>query len=122
MSRKEKRFVIQKHTAAADVHFDFMLEHGQTLQTYRLDKAPEQILHTPSLATKIFDHSLKFLTYQGPVNKGRGSVHIVEAGTHKITHQAPNHIKLKLKGQILNGKATLKHDRSDNWLLTFEPD
>ena len=83
MSLKNKRFVIQKHTTGTDVHWDFMFESGNTLQTYRLDKAPDEILHNPANAVKIFDNSLKFLTYQGLVNKGQGNVCIVEAGTYQ---------------------------------------
>ena len=118
MSQKNKRFVIQEHRTAADVHWDFMLEQGPNLQTYRLDKPPNQILHAPANALKIFDHSLKFLTYQGPVNKGRGSVHIIEAGTYKITRQQQNHIELNLKAQTLKGIFTLSHIKDDKWLFS----
>ena len=115
MSQRDKRFVIQKHTAGTDVHWDFMLEWGQTLQTYRLDKAPGEILHTSANAVKIFNHSLKFLTYQGPVNKGQGSIRIIEAGTYQIIHQARNRIELNLNGQILKGKFTLTPIDDNNW-------
>jgi len=114
-SQEDKRFVIQKHTTDADVHWDFMLEWGEILQTYRLDKAPEEILHSPASAVKIFNHSLKFLAYQGPVNEGRGSVRIIEAGTYKIVHQQHNQIELNLNGRILKGKFTLSRIKGDKW-------
>lgn len=97
------------------MHWDFMLEWGKRLRTYRLDKAPEEILHRAANAVKIFNHSLKFLTYEGPVKKGRGSVRIIEAGTYKIIHQEHNHIELKLNGQVLKGKFTLTHIEDNNW-------
>ena len=115
MSQEDKRFVIQEHTTDADVHWDFMLEWGKILRTYRFDKAPEEILHRAANAVKIFNHSLKFLTYEGPVNKGRGSVRIIESGTYKIIHQEHNHIELKLNGQVLKGKFTLTHIEDNNW-------
>ena len=115
MSQKDKRFVIQKHTKGKDIHWDFMLELGGVLQTYRLDKAPDETLHLAVNATKIFDHPLKFLTYQGPVNKGRGNVQITESGAYKIVHQAHNRIELSLSGKILKGKFTLTHIEGDNW-------
>ena len=118
MGRKDKRFVIQKHAAGIRhrrIHWDFMLEWDQTLQTYRLDKPPEQILHTSANAVKIFNHSLKFLTYQGPVNKGRGSIRIVETGTYRIIHQEHNRIELNLNGQTLKGKFTLTPIEDNNW-------
>ncbi len=68
MSEEDKRFVIQKHTRGKNVHWDFMLQLGESLQTYRLDKTPEEVLNQTAGAVKIFDHPLKFLTYQGQVN------------------------------------------------------
>ena len=115
MSQEDKRFVVQEHTTGPEVHWDFMLELGGILQTYRLDKAPDEALHLAVNAAKIFDHPLKFLTYQGPVNKGRGSVRITESGTYKIVRQAHNRIELDLSGKILKGKFTLTHIEGDNW-------
>jgi hypothetical protein len=122
MSQEDKRFVIQEHTTGSDVHWDFMLEWeaGRTLQTYRLDKSPQQILRGPADAIKIFDHSPKFLTYQGPVNKGRGSVRIVEAGTYQIVQNERNCIELNLSGQILKGKFTLCHTKDDKWQFSAD--
>ena len=118
MKLEDKKFVIQEHTTGIrrrQIHWDFMLEWGETLQTYRLDKAPQQILHSPADAVKIFNHSLKFLTYQGPVNKGKGSVRIVEIGTHQIVNHERNRIELDLSGQILKGKFTLCNVKDDKW-------
>jgi len=115
MSQKDKRFVIQEHTRSKDIHWDLMLETGNILQTYRLDRAPEEILCQSANAIKIFDHLLKFLTYEGPVNKGRGSVRIIEAGTYEITHQERKRIELSLSGKILKGNFTLTHIKDDNW-------
>ena len=114
MNRENKKFVIQKHTIGPDAHWDFMLEQGESLQTYRLDKSPEQILHTPANAVKIFDHPLKFLAYEGSVNKGRARVNIVEAGTYQIINQQNNHIELELAGQTLKGKFTLATIENNN--------
>jgi hypothetical protein len=117
ISKTDKRFVIQEHMTHSDVHWDFMLEWEacQNLQTYRLDKAPQQILCSPANAVKIFDHSPRFLTYQGQVNKGRGSIRIVEAGTYQLIRSEHNHIELNLAGQVLKGKFTLCHVKDDKW-------
>jgi len=120
MSQKDKRFVIQEHSTATSVHWDFMLESGNTLKTYRLDKSPEDILQCSANAVKIFDHPLKFLTYQGPVNKGQGNVCIVEAGTYKMLQNKHGLMKLNLNGQILKGKFILTHTKGNDWLLTHE--
>lgn len=118
MSEEDKRFVIQKHTRGGNVHWDFMFHLGKSLQTYRLDKAPEEVLHQSASAVKIFNHPLKFLTYQGPVNKGRGNVQLTEAGTYQIIHQKHNRIELNLNGQILKGNFTLTHIKNDEWQFT----
>jgi len=115
MKREDKNFVIQQHSKGPDIHWDFMLESAGSLQTYRLDKSPQQLTQNPANAVKIFDHPLKFLTYQGPVNKGLGSVRIVESGKYKVLHQAHNRIELALNGQILNGNFTLTRIEGDNW-------
>jgi len=118
MSRKNKRFVIQEHMAGIQhrrIHWDFMLESGSILQTYRLDKSAGEILHSPANAVRIFNHPLKFLTYQGPVSKGRGNVHIVEAGTYQTIRRVQNKLELNLSGQILKGNFTLTRISDDNW-------
>jgi hypothetical protein len=120
MPQENKKFVIQQHTTGSDVHWDFMLEIADSLQTYRLDKPTQQLLQNPAKAVKIFDHPLKFLTYQGPVNKGQGNVQIAESGTYEITQQAHNRIELALNGKILKGKFILSHIKGDDW--QFAPD
>jgi bifunctional non-homologous end joining protein LigD len=115
MTNENKKFVIQQHSSGLDVHWDFMLEIGDILQTYRLDKAPQELLQTPANAVKIFDHPLKFLTYEGPVNKGRGSVRIADSGTYEILSQSADRLELDLNGKILKGKFTLSHIEGDNW-------
>ena len=115
MTRKDKRFVIQKHTSQAGIHWDFMLEGQGILRTYRLDKSPEQLLQGPAEAEKIFDHPLKFLTYQGSVNKGQDGVCIVESGTYQAGKEGDNLIELHLTGQILKGNFILKRLEEKIW-------
>lgn len=120
MSRKEKRFVIGEHSSEENperIHWDFMLESqdGPTLATYRLDKHPRELMDGCCKAEKIFDHPVKFLTYHGPVNKGKGRFQIAERGTYTIIGQEDNRIELNLKGQILQGRFTLEHIEGDKW-------
>ena len=115
MSREKRRFVISEHTAGGGVHWDFMLESGEILETYRLDKRPIDILEQGAGAEKIFDHQLRFLTYEGPVNKGEGNVCIVESGTYKILHQGKGEIAIELDGKILKGKFVLEQVEGEKW-------
>jgi hypothetical protein len=115
MTNENKKFVIQQHSAGSDVHWDFMLEMGDYLQTYRLDKAPQELTKTPANAVKIFDHPLKVLTYEGSVNKGRGNVRMADSGTYEVLNQSDDRLELDLNGKILKSRFTLSHIEGDNW-------
>ena len=110
-----KRFVIQKHTKAGEVHWDLMLETGKVLQTYRLQLPPEKLPQQTSVALKIFDHPVKFLTYQGSVNKGKGTVEIAETGTYQMLNANERRQELLLEGKFLKGKFILTHIEDDRW-------
>ena len=115
MKTNDRKFVIQKHSKAGQVHWDLMLEAGQVLETYRLALPPEQLLKQITTAVRISDHSLKFLTYEGTVNKGAGTVEIAETGTYQVLSQNARCRQLQLDGKILKGKFTLSHIEADNW-------
>lgn len=115
MTNENKKFVIQQHSSGSDVHWDFMLQITDSLQTWRLDKAPQELIRTSANAVKSFDHPLRFLTYEGPVNKGRGSVRIADSGSYEISNQNDDRVELDLNGKILKGKFTLSLIEADNW-------
>ncbi len=99
----KKRFVIHKHTHGKDIHWDLMIEQGDVLKTWRLEVPPEKLSSQKTKATPIFDHDKKFLTYQGPVNNGKGMVEIVDEGTCTIESSTENDIHIKFEGKILFG-------------------
>ena len=117
MSDKSLRFVVQKHASSGDVHWDFMLEYGNNLQTYRLDIDPSLIAAEPVKAEKIFDHRLEYLTYEGPISGGRGTVRISDRGTFTIVRQDPRRIELSLAGRVLKGRFLLEHTADNQWRL-----
>ena len=92
-----------------------MLEAGGSLLTYRLDLPPKQLLGQQAAAMKIFDHPLKFLTYEGSVNKGLGSVRIADSGTYWVLDQSAKLLLLDLDGQILAGQFRLIHIDGNKW-------
>lgn len=91
-----------------------MLQSGDVLQTWRLDKNPAGVDSLVE-AVKIFDHPLKFLTYEGPVNEGKGRVRITDSGTYEITSQTKDQVEINLTGRILKGKFTLTCIKNDQW-------
>jgi len=97
-----------------------MLRAGSVLITYRLDSPPEDITTRRALATKIADHDLKFLTYQGPVNHGRGSVQLVDKGTYRIIEQHPAFTIFEFSGNILRGRYKLTAVNDDQYKFECE--
>ncbi|MFH1615274.1 MAG: DNA polymerase ligase N-terminal domain-containing protein [Planctomycetota bacterium] len=115
-----KRFVIQQHTTTSDVHWDFMLEQEKHLLTWRLPLPPEKLLHQSSPAIKIFNHNLKFLTYQGPVNKGTGRVQIADEGTYSLLNIQPELIRIHLQGKHIKGIFTIRMIHNNQWSLATD--
>ena len=112
------KFVIQKHTKQSQpTHWDFMLQANDTLQTYRLESSPEK-LKKKNTAVKISDHPLKFLTYEGCVNKGKGNVQIADCGTYELLNETDKFKQVQLNGNILKGVFTLTHIKADSWEFT----
>ena len=119
--RKDKllRFVIQRHTRDVErPHWDLMLERGTVLETYRVCLSPEDWGVKPAEAVKIFDHPLKFLSYEGNVNKGKGRVEIADAGTYRLlTQNNEEQRQLLFAGKLLKGEFQLCLIESDRWEL-----
>lgn len=91
-------------------HFDLLLEHEGTLLTWRL--AIEPLLENArSLATKLPDHRLVYLTYEGPISGNRGTVTRVAEGELEWDNY-PNDFSRPLR-------ATLK--AAEVWALTLTP-
>jgi bifunctional non-homologous end joining protein LigD len=103
--KKTGKFVIQRHERQGEaVHWDLMLEKGGVLETYRVNVPPEEWGNNSPEATRIFDHPLKFLTYEGSVNKGKGNVTIADAGIYRMLSQNEKQLKADFAGTILKGK------------------
>jgi len=111
------RFVVQEHTTPDGVHWDLMLEKGKVLTTFRLEQPPEAVSTGTIRATKIFDHPLKFLTYEGPVQKGTGKVRIVDRGVCNVSDEGEDVLALELRGMILQGGFMLTRTEGASWQL-----
>ncbi|MCX5633795.1 MAG: hypothetical protein NTW93_09015 [Phycisphaerae bacterium] len=101
------RFVIHKHTQEGQTHWDLMIEQGDILKTWRLETPPEKLATEKTKATPIFDHDKKFLTYQGPVNNGKGTVEIVDSGEYELVSESNCCIELIFNGRISKGRFRL---------------
>lgn len=110
-----RRFVVQEHTTIESVHWDLMLEQDGVLTTFRLESEPLQCLTGQIRAVKIFDHPLRFLTYEGPVQKGTGKVRIVDSGQFRRRERSDGLWGLDFDGAVLRGDFTLTHIKDAEW-------
>jgi hypothetical protein len=108
-------FVVQEHTTPEGVHWDLMIEQGQALTTFRLAESPENAMDHAVEAERIFDHALRFLTYEGPVQKGTGRVRIVERGQYDLFDESDDALILGFHGTILKGRFTLARTEGAVW-------
>jgi hypothetical protein len=114
------RFVVQEHTTPEGVHWDLMLEQDGVLITFRLEGEPSRSLGHEVRAVKIFDHPLRFLTYEGPVQKGTGKVRIADLGVYGYRNRGDDLLAFELDGTILKGSFTLTRIEGDEWRFSAQ--
>ena len=103
MTDSTQQFVIQEHTTPDGMHWDLMLEMQDVLWTWRLDRVPGDINQVPVRAQRIFDHALRFLSYEGPVQNGTGRVSIFDKGAYQIIEHNETVLEIQLAGELLSG-------------------
>ena len=113
------RFVIQEHVRAEQVHWDLMLEKAGSLVTFQTPQPPQKWCQEPFTGTKICNHRLKYLTYEGPLSGGRGSVQIAAAGWYEPMQITEDYWRVSLQSDKISGKLELKLLQDDRWQLTF---
>ncbi len=111
------RFVVQQHANSTGTHYDLMLESGEALATWQIPEPPDGPEHT---AARIGDHRSTYLTYEGELSGGRGSVRIWDAGTLAITEYTEDHVLFTLDGKQMNGRYALLLE-GNAWTLTRMP-
>jgi DNA polymerase ligase (LigD)-like protein len=136
------RFVLLYHDCPPSgpiaSHWDFMLETGEVLRTWRLDRLPAQweAVHQRTAAkfrdcpptvkddlvaaTPLGDHRLAYLDYEGEVSGGRGHVTRVSTGSYEIECETALQIKCVLEGDSIAGEIVLERSTpgSEAWMLS----
>jgi hypothetical protein len=108
------RYVILEHDHPVR-HWDFMLEAGEKLRTWRLAEPPapdRAVAAEPS-----FDHRSHYLDYEGPVSGGRGRVVRWDAGTFTWQADEPERLEIQVHGSRLCGVAVLEQTADGQWSL-----
>jgi len=106
------RFAILEHDHPVR-HWDFLLENGDILLTWRLSATP-----TPDAgvdAEKSFDHRLLYLDYEGPVSGGRGSVTRWDGGFFEWETWESDRVTVHLAGVRLQGVFRLEKSGGEMW-------
>jgi hypothetical protein len=113
------RYVILRHDSPRGIHFDFMLEAGETLKTWALPEPPRPEVEMPCEA--LGDHRLAYLDYQGPISGGRGSVTRWDSGTFTVESHGEAEWIINLAGEKLSGRAILRQnpDVLGQWYFSF---
>ena len=114
------RYVILEHDYP-ELHWDLMLEAGETLRTWRLTAPPQPGNRVQAEAS--FDHRRLYLDYEGPVSGNRGNVKAWDRGTYETAMEAlaegATCVVVQLRGTRLCGAATLQRDETGAWSLGF---
>lgn len=103
------RFVVLYHELPPDAgrpsHWDLMVEAAGSLRTWAVDEFPQP--GKPLAARALVPHRLTYLTYEGPLSGGRGSVVRVDAGECTSIDESAGHVSLELSGQQIRGRVQL---------------
>lgn len=111
------RFVILTHDHPT-LHWDFMLEMGATLRTWRLPEPPHAGCDLP--VEPLPDHRLMYLDYEGPVSGNRGSVQRWDAGEFEVLDESSDLLVVRLSGKMLCGSARIERGKqSDHTTFRF---
>lgn len=116
------RFVILIHDHPF-LHWDFLLERGDTLRTWRLLQDPVGLCDSDSTLTisaeALPDHRRHYLDYEGPVSNNRGTVRRWDRGQYELQAETADTVHVLLQGEKLAGRVVLERDPSveDRWAV-----
>jgi hypothetical protein len=97
-------FVILLHSGHGARHYDLMLEQAEGLATWQVAQDPAALPAGARLpARRLPDHRRAYLTYEGPVSGGRGSVQRIHAGSCKFLHAEDTRLRFRLEAPTCEG-------------------
>jgi DNA polymerase Ligase (LigD) len=121
---ESRRFVILRHepgeAGPRELHWDLMLEFGDSLRTWALANEPR--VGEAIAADELPRHRLAYLDYEGPVSRGRGVVTRFDRGTFEVVTESEDELAVDLQGELLHGRLQLKHNAANQrWVAWFMP-
>ena len=136
------RFVLLYHDCPPNYvrasHWDFMLEYGDVLRTWALERLPRdwefahartstQYADCPLLAmdntvaaVQLTDHRRDYLELEGALSGDRGAVVRVAAGTYYSEQESPSNWQVVLQNDDLAGRVWLSRTETEylQWTLS----
>jgi hypothetical protein len=114
------RFVVLRHECPPEFgkpsHWDVMLEDGGELLTWSVTELPT--LGGPAVpATKLANHRLAYLDYEGAVSGDRGEVRRVDRGDFEWLERTPQRLACELMGTQLAGRLVFEALGSTGWQM-----
>src|SRR5262245_23405951 len=110
------RFVILQHDFP-HLHYDLMLEHGDTLRSWRLRELPT--LEKKIIAEETAPHRLAYLDYEGPVSGNRGHVIRWDRGTFQGNTGTEPVVTVLCQGEKIRGFMRLQRKSGKEWEAFF---
>ncbi|QDT72490.1 ATP-dependent DNA ligase [Lacipirellula limnantheis] len=116
------RFVLLYHDCppafGKPSHWDLMLERDGALLTWSLAELPPTWctvgVRSPTdagaqsiNATRIADHRLEYLDYEGPISGGRGAVRRHDWGHYELLGETPADLQVRLHGKRIDAELLL---------------
>jgi hypothetical protein len=114
------RFVVLRHEQHSGVHFDLMIDRGDSLATWQCPAPPETATNADMQCRRIGEHRRAYLEYEGPISGDRGSVTRHDQGFCRIVSWTGDACDLEFRGQRLNGRFRLQRETADtqSWRLS----
>lgn len=117
------RFVILVHDFPFE-HWDFLLEGSKACRTWRLLQSPD-LLSIKSNEDSLFiraeampDHRIHYLTYEGPVSNGRGTVVRWDSGEFISLGNHDDECLFTLYGERLSGTFQMSRRSGSMWVMS----
>ena len=94
--------ILQHNTTGDEYHWDFLYEQADACLTFSVPKEAVNGKEIRCVATRLPDHRLAYLEYEGPVSGNRGVVRRIDSGKYEIDGNT-----IRFQGNIWHGTINL---------------
>lgn len=111
--------VVLLHVLPGSTHHDWLFERqpGGPLAAFRTPDRPDS-LPASFRAARLPDHRSIYLTYEGPVSGGRGTVRRLAAGEARLLGSEPGILRVELEFLGVRRTYEGRSENGDDWVFT----